>query len=257
VPIYQKIQQVMKAVKGVEKSETNRHANYKYAGHEAVTHALRDHFAELGIVRQASASNCQPLANGAVMITVHVTYTDVEDESFITLDMPAIQHSQTKSKEMTAQQIGQAVSYAVKNIEFKLFALTGDTEGDSDAGAPPDYYDNAPPPDWSHGGQTKAQPARSQQAAAQEQAQATGAVTVLFMNGESQQASNALEAAKMLAERMKLSDSWFHTEQMLGANDAWISKLPEKLGDRLREISQSKQDLAKSEGERLSGRTAA
>jgi hypothetical protein len=253
VPIYQKIQQVMKAVKGVEKSEQNPHGNYKFAGHEAVTSALRSQFAELGIVRHASALSCDVLETGAVKIMVRVTYVDVEDNSRIELDMPAIQPPQGKP---SAQQVGQAISYAVKTTEMKLFALTGDTEPDSDAGHS-DHNQPHSSDNWSHGGQTKTPPARSQQAAAQEQAAATGAVTVLFMNGESQQAANALEAAKMLAERMKLSDSWFHTEQMLGANDAWISKLPPKLGDRLREISQSKQDMAKSEGQRLSGRPAA
>jgi hypothetical protein len=46
--------------------------------------------------------------------------------------MFALQPSQTTGKSVTAQQVGQAVSYAVKNVEFKLFALTGDPEPDSD-----------------------------------------------------------------------------------------------------------------------------
>jgi hypothetical protein len=61
--------------------------------------------------------------------------------------MPAVQPSQTTGKTVTAQQIGQAVSYAVKNIEFKLFALTGDPEPDSDSlpvDAPPPRVERPP-----------------------------------------------------------------------------------------------------------------
>lgn len=155
--IYAKIQQVMQTVHGVEKSETNPHGRYKFAGHEAVTAALRDKFAELGIVRHASATSCEVLEDGTVKLMVRVTYIDVDDGSRIELDMPAIQPPQGRP---TAQQVGQAVSYAVKTTEMKLFALTGDPEPDSDAGHRGD--DGPPPPSrsdrWTHPGATNGHP---------------------------------------------------------------------------------------------------
>ena len=54
--------------------------------------------------------------------------------------MPAIQPPQTTAGKVTAQQVGQAVSYAVKNVEFKLFALTGDDTPDSDGNDPEITY---------------------------------------------------------------------------------------------------------------------
>lgn len=131
--IYQKINAVMKLVRGVEKASTNKaKGGYKFAGHEAVTEALRDHFATLGIVRSVSMNALNILDGGTVTAHVTVTYTAVEDGSQASFDMFALQPSQTSAKTVEAQQVGQCVSYAVKNIEFKLFALTGDNEADSD-----------------------------------------------------------------------------------------------------------------------------
>ena len=133
MPIYQKINAVMKAVKGVEKTRTNQHGKFKYAGHEDVNEALRGHFAVVGIVRCAEIVECSILDGGTIMARCLVTYTDVEDGTRIEAAMWAVQPSQTSGKTVTAQQIGQALSYAVKNVEFKLFALTGDNEQDSDS----------------------------------------------------------------------------------------------------------------------------
>lgn len=158
--IHQKINQVMKLVPGVEKTSTNKaKGSYKYAGHEAVNEALRGHFAELGIVRAAEATNLQILEGGTVTMTVRVTYTAIEDDSSITLSMPAIQPSQTSKGGVEAQQIGQCLSYAVKNIEFKLFALKGDTEPDSDGTAAVDREeteDTAPPAQATQGQKDRA-----------------------------------------------------------------------------------------------------
>ena len=46
----------------------------------------------------------------------------------------ALQHAQTSNGNPTAQQIGQAISYACKNFAFKTLMLTGDPDADSDAG---------------------------------------------------------------------------------------------------------------------------
>lgn len=142
--IYSKINGVMQAVRGVEKTGKNKHGGYKYAGHEAVTDALRDYFQKFGIVREASMTECDVLEGGAIKVKVKVTYTDIEDGSRVACDMYAVQHCQTKSGAITAQQVGQALSYAVKNVEFKLFALTGDTERDSDETDPNGPADEQP-----------------------------------------------------------------------------------------------------------------
>lgn len=131
--IHQKIQKVMQRVVGVDKTRTNKHGGFKYAGHEDVNEALRPLFAELGIVREARMLNCQLLEQGTILAQCAVSYVDAEDLSRIDVPMWAVQPSQTTGKTVTAQQIGQALSYAVKNVEFKLFALTGDSEADSDS----------------------------------------------------------------------------------------------------------------------------
>ncbi len=143
MPIYKKLNEVMNAVKGVEKASQNKHGGYRYAGHEAVTESLRGEFARLGIVRHASMLECDVLDSGAIKVKVQVAYVDVEDGTHIVCDMFAVQHCQTKSGAITAQQVGQALSYAVKNVEFKLFALTGDTEPDSDDTDPNGPSDDA------------------------------------------------------------------------------------------------------------------
>lgn len=147
--IYTKINQVMKAVRGVEKTRTNAHGKFKYAGHEDVNEALRGQFAALGIVRTARMNNCQVLEGGTLLCQCEVSYTDIEDGSFVCVPMWAVQPSQTSGKTVTAQQVGQALSYATKNVEFKLFALTGDNEADSDstdAYNPHERPSSAPPP---------------------------------------------------------------------------------------------------------------
>ncbi len=131
--IYKKIQAVMQAVKGVGKDSKNQHANYKYASHDAVTEVLRHQFAEIGIIRHATVGGMEVLDGGTVQLWVKVSYIDTEDGTSIDTMMPAIQPSQTKAGTLTAQQIGQALSYAVKNVEFKLFCLVGDPEADSDS----------------------------------------------------------------------------------------------------------------------------
>ena len=66
MPIYKKLSDVMNVVKGVEKASQNKHGNYRYAGHEAVTESLRGEYARLGIVRQASMLECDVLDGGAI-----------------------------------------------------------------------------------------------------------------------------------------------------------------------------------------------
>ena len=115
----------------MEKTRTNTHGKFKYAGHEDVNEALRGHFAELGIVRVAKMLSAQ-MVDGVILAECLISYVDIHDDTRIDVPMWAVQPSQTSKGGVTAQQIGQALSYATKNVEFKLFALTGDNEEDSD-----------------------------------------------------------------------------------------------------------------------------
>jgi hypothetical protein len=130
MPIYQKINRVMRELHGVAKDSTNAHKKYQYVGYDAVNAALRPLFAQHGIVRVANAIKLDVLEAGTIQVMVQVCYVDIEDGSELVVPMCAIQPSQTTNKSVEAQQVGQAISYAVKNVELKLFALTGNPDSD-------------------------------------------------------------------------------------------------------------------------------
>jgi hypothetical protein len=130
MPIYQKINRIMKELHGVPKDSTNAHKKYQYVGYDAVNAALRPLFAQHGVVRVANALKLDVLEHGTIQVMVQVCYVDIEDGSELVVPMVAIQPSQTTQKSVEAQQVGQAISYAVKNVELKLFALTGNQDSD-------------------------------------------------------------------------------------------------------------------------------
>jgi hypothetical protein len=204
MPIYQKILQVMKAVHGVEKASKNSHANYKYAGHEAVTAALRDEFVRLGIVRHPTVVSHQSLPGGVVEVVVKVRYVDTEDGSEVESTMPALQHCQTKNGSITAQQIGQALSYAIKNIEFKLFALTGDAEADTDSTEANRYVDrgsyDAPDREGDYEDAAHADVQREAKAMLAKFSRTKNAQEVVALNKECRQHWARLKSVKGLAE---------------------------------------------------------
>lgn len=132
--IHQRMNAVMREVKGVEKGSTNQHGRYNYASHEAVTEAIRASFVKHGIVQTASMVECDVLEGGAIKTKVRVVWAcDDNPASCVVSEMFAIQHCQTKAGNVTAQQVGQALSYAVKNVAFKQLMLIGDPEPDSDS----------------------------------------------------------------------------------------------------------------------------
>ena len=133
--IHERIALVMKELRGVEKGSRNQHGNYAYAGHEAVTAAVRPLFVKHGIVQTITVLDMRLLKGGHVRLDMRVTWSCVDNpESCIWGTVPAIQHAQTKGGTVTAQQVGQAISYAVKNFTFKTLMLTDSNEPDSDAG---------------------------------------------------------------------------------------------------------------------------
>lgn len=131
MPIYQKINRIMRQVNGVARERTNKaKGGYAYAGYDDVNEALRPLFAEHGVVRVATALKLEVLDGGTISVMVQVCYVDAEDGSELVVPMVALQPSQTTAKTVEAQQVGQAISYAVKNVELKLFALTGNPDSD-------------------------------------------------------------------------------------------------------------------------------
>lgn len=144
--IYQRMALVMKDVRGVGKHSHNQQGNYKYAGHEAVTDALRDAYVKHGIVRTASVVKTELLDRGLLLLTVRVSWVcDDEPTSRLDVEIPGLQSSVKKDGGMAPVQVGMALSYAVKNAEFKCFALTGDdtpdTEAEDDDRGEPQYRD--------------------------------------------------------------------------------------------------------------------
>jgi hypothetical protein len=130
MPIYQKINKIMNELTGVAKDRVNSHKKYQYVGYDDVNEALRPLFAKHGVVRVANALKLDVLEHGTIQVMVQVVYVDSEDGSELAVPMVAIQPSQTTNKSVEAQQVGQAISYAVKNVELKLFALTGNPDSD-------------------------------------------------------------------------------------------------------------------------------
>jgi hypothetical protein len=132
--IYQRMNAVMKDVRGVGKHSHNPQGGYRYAGHEAVTEALRDAYVKHGIIRTATVTKAEILDKGALLLTVQVAWIcDDDPTSRHVVEMPGLQSSVKKDGGMAPVQVGMALSYAVKNAEFKCFSLTGDDTPDTEA----------------------------------------------------------------------------------------------------------------------------
>lgn len=246
--IQQKILAVMRKVRAIEKGDYNKHGDYEYVGHDAVTDHLRDHQLAEGIFRQPTVENFQVLADGVITMTVKVTYTDVDDGTFVVCEMPAVQPSQTKAKTVTAQQVGQALSYAIKNIELKLFQIVGGGEPDSDSLPIDRDYDERPPA-------RRRQDDRTDQQRDHDRADDNGEVLVRYDDDDKEGFPTASEGAKALADRMK-KVSYFFAERMLGMNVEWIQRLPKGWQDRLESIVTAKRKQSEAEGDAMSGRAA-
>lgn len=134
----------MADVRGVAKASKNAHGGYLYAGHEAVTDALRDAYVKHGIVRSATVLE-HTRDGGLLRLLVEVSWINVGEPS----DRHVVQQlgespAVTKTGVAAPQQSGIALSYAVKLAEFKTLALTGD---DTPDGASPEAQARDVPPD--------------------------------------------------------------------------------------------------------------
>jgi hypothetical protein len=132
--IYQRIAAVMKDVRGVAKRSHNKQGGFSYAGHEAVTEALRDAYVKHGIVRTASVEGHELIDKGTLVLSVAVSWINIDNpEDRHSVIIPGLQSSVKKDGGASPVQVGMALSYAVKNAEFKCFSLTGDDSPDAES----------------------------------------------------------------------------------------------------------------------------
>lgn len=141
--IWQRINAIMRDVRGVGKHQRNPQGNYNYAGHEAVTEALHDAYVKHGVVRTATVIKSDVLDRGVVSLMVRVSWVAIEGDSRLDVEIPAVAPSVRKDGGVSAVQVGAALSYAVKNAEFKTFALTGDDSPDAEEQDDRDHEDTS------------------------------------------------------------------------------------------------------------------
>ena len=139
--VYQRIAAVMHELRGVEKSSTNSHFKFKYAGHSAVNEAVRPLFLQHGITQTVSAHGFNVMPNGTVYCVVRVRWACTDNpDSFVEGDVPSAMPG--AKGECTPQQCGSMLSYGTKNFTFKALMLTDSNEPDADSYTPdrPDEY---------------------------------------------------------------------------------------------------------------------
>lgn len=138
--LHQRINEVMATVDSVRKDRVNTHHGYNYTGHEDVTAALRAAMVSAGIVQTVNLLEHGRLESGAMFAMVEVRWVNVD---FPQDYVPAVSYGESGPSGRggpTPQQIGVAVSYAVKWAQLKNFMLLGDETPDAER------YHDAPPP---------------------------------------------------------------------------------------------------------------
>lgn len=133
--IHTKIHAVMQRVEKIRKDLENPHHKYRYIGHDDVTIAVRTAFAEVGIVQTVSIIEALRLDGGALGMRVRIRWTDAETaDSFVEVESYGESGGEGKSGKFTPQpqQVGIALSYAVKIAQLKNFCLVGDDTPDVD-----------------------------------------------------------------------------------------------------------------------------
>lgn len=131
--IYAKMHAVMQRVEKIRKDLENPHHKYRYIGHDDVTIAVRTAFAEVGIVQTVSIIEALRLDGGALGMRVRIRWTDAETaDSFVEVESYGESGGEGKSGKFTPQpqQVGIALSYAVKIAQLKNFCLVGDDTPD-------------------------------------------------------------------------------------------------------------------------------
>lgn len=122
--IYQRKNAVMKAIKYLQKDGTIQfgHQSYKAITHDAVIGALRPHLVEHGIDIGVTVTD-HTLAGKVTIADVDMTLTNIDDpQDHVTYHGFAYGENGDKGP-------GSALSYAVKNLLLKAFAIeTGEND---------------------------------------------------------------------------------------------------------------------------------
>lgn len=129
--IYQRLNAVMRDVKGVAKDRVNEHQRYRYQGHADVTAAVREAYVKHGVVRSAEILTLTLDERHTCIVHGRVTWTNADDRADVhSVSMWAAVPS-TSLKGPTATQSGIALSYLVKQAELKTLSLTDDDTPDA------------------------------------------------------------------------------------------------------------------------------
>lgn len=133
--IYQKIQQVMKAVAYVKKDTTVRDAGgYRAVSHDAVTAMVRPHFLEAGIVMYPTLVDAKTESSGKSTKneTPIIRYTGIYDVAFVSVEDPQdriVVHIEAHAEDTGDKAPGKAISYACKYALLKVLMLeTGEND---------------------------------------------------------------------------------------------------------------------------------
>jgi hypothetical protein len=129
--IFQRLNAVMRDVKGVAKDRVNEHQRYKYQGHADVTAAVRDAYVRHGVVRSASILQLTLDERHTCIVEGSVTWTNIDDRTDAHCVRMWAAVPSTSAKGPSATQSGIALSYLVKQAELKTLALTDDDTPDA------------------------------------------------------------------------------------------------------------------------------
>lgn len=129
--IYQRLNAVMRDVRGVAKDRENQHQRYKYQGHADVTAAVRESYVKHGVVRSAEILTLTLDTNHTCIVHGRVTWTNIDDRADVHAVTMWAAVPSTSNKGPAATQSGIALSYLVKQAELKTLALTDDDTPDA------------------------------------------------------------------------------------------------------------------------------
>lgn len=136
--IHQRIHKVCSLVERVNKDRKNPHGNYYYVGHDDVTLALRRAFVEAGIAQTVTIKQAMRLESGGLGVSALVRWTGIDEQDFVEVESYGEAQSMDKKGQGTPQQVGIALSFAVKLAHLKNFLLVGDDTPDPESFADPE-----------------------------------------------------------------------------------------------------------------------
>ncbi len=129
--IHQRINAVMKKVERLVKGGHHKYHKFSFLGHDDVTQAVRRAFVEFGIVQSVSVLETVR-DNDMFGVRVGIEWVNM-DEPTERVMVEGYGESGVGGKGgPNPQQVGQAISYAVKVAQLKNFCLVGDDTEDSD-----------------------------------------------------------------------------------------------------------------------------